>query len=157
MEGKESKYEGLKSQIKTASDYAFYAMQRLDLLLISLAGAGIFACWEVYKFYFILLGNTAKTSLIPIKTSAVLFLSTIILNFIGQWTSYKANVTRESSLEHELSELEHDHIGGHRDKIEKANRRNKRHNWIVKMSNGASIVTLITALGLLAAFICYFL
>ncbi|MDX2362366.1 MAG: hypothetical protein QNK23_16275 [Crocinitomicaceae bacterium] len=66
----------------------FYSNQRLDLLVIAISGAGIYACLEVLKF--IAEEKTeAPTALLKIVGAVMIF--AIISNFISQILGLKAN------------------------------------------------------------------
>lgn len=65
----------------------FYSIQRIDLLIISISGAGIYVCLETLKF----LTESQKEINLIIKISAVFFLFAIIVNFLSQIFGYKAN------------------------------------------------------------------
>ncbi|MBS3993069.1 MAG: hypothetical protein KGZ87_05075 [Bacteroidetes bacterium] len=65
----------------------FYSIQRIDLLIISISGAGIYVCLETLKF----LTETENDVNLIIKISAVFFLFAIIVNFLSQIFGYKSN------------------------------------------------------------------
>jgi len=64
-----------------------YSLKRLDLLIISVSGAGIYACLETSKF----LIEQKKDFLVAIAFPAILFLIAIIANLISQFTGYLSN------------------------------------------------------------------
>src|ERR1035437_428464 len=68
----------------------FYSVQRIDLLLISISGAGIFACWEIFKYMH---EQKMAPCFCGLKISVTLFVTTIILNFISQFVSYQTHYT----------------------------------------------------------------
>lgn len=72
---------------KQSWDGMFYSIQRIDLLVISICGAGIYVCLETIKY---LSTNKQECGLL-IKLSGALFLIGIILNFLSQQFGYKAN------------------------------------------------------------------
>lgn len=78
-------------------------MQRIDLLIISVSGAGIYSCWDILKF---LAEKKLTSDLTMLRISGFLFLFTIILNFIGQWSSFQANSKDEYSKRLEIDEIE---------------------------------------------------
>lgn len=91
---------------KQSWDSMFYSIQRIDLLIISICGAGVYTCLETTKF---VLSATNKCtccitpSIVLIKIAALSFLVGIILNFLSQQFGYIAN--RECYLMH-LAEIE---------------------------------------------------
>lgn len=142
--------ETIKSEIKSAGDIAFYAMQRIDLLIISVSGAGIYGCWEILKFI-----KTEKITvdLTLIKMAGVLFLSTIIINLIGQWTSYKANSKEEFIGRLKLDEVNQNNIGGHKEPISEAECLKNIYTYIVNKTNTISLIALFAGLILMSVFI----
>lgn len=62
-----------------------YSHQRMDLLLITISGAGIYVCLEAIKFN---IENNISSNVI-LKEAAFLLLVSIILNFISQKVSSK--------------------------------------------------------------------
>lgn len=83
-------------KLKTHKENAFkivnYSMQRIDLLLISISGAGIYVCGEIFKFMVSDKVCICHIYTFPIKISGLLFVIAIVINFLGQWASYKANM-----------------------------------------------------------------
>ena len=79
--------EKLKEQYKMAHYGWHYSIQRIDLLMISISGAGIYVCLEAMKYSFEnSLGGTSA-----IKIAGLFFVVAIVLNFISQFTGMKAN------------------------------------------------------------------
>jgi hypothetical protein len=150
MDKGDSKKERLQSEIKSASDYSFYAMQRIDLLVISVAGAGIYACWDILKYIF---EKLPKADITLLKFAGFLFLSTIILNFIAQWTSYKANSGDEFSKRMQLNEIERNQPDCHKDNIAKSDKITERYSTAVKITNAGSLIALFIGLVLFTTFI----
>lgn len=68
-------------------DSLFYSHQKLDTLLITISGAGIYVCLETIKFYS---PNPSSTPVL-IKLAACILLFAIILNFISQKISSKVH------------------------------------------------------------------
>jgi hypothetical protein len=64
-----------------------YAIQRIDLMIITISGAGIFIIFETLKFAY----EKGIPNGIILKIAGVLFVFTIIVNFISQITGKKAN------------------------------------------------------------------
>jgi hypothetical protein len=72
---------------KFAQDNLIYSERRMDLLLISISGAGIYVCLETVKY---LSEKNIPTHWL-IWVAGISFLAAIITNFIGQFFGYKAN------------------------------------------------------------------
>ncbi|MDA6072068.1 hypothetical protein NJT12_20795 [Flavobacterium sp. AC] len=79
--------EKIKERKKQAYDNMFYSTQRIDLLVISLSGAGIYVCLETIKHF---VGKAQPCGLL-IKISGFIFVVAITLNFLSQHFGYKAN------------------------------------------------------------------
>ncbi len=71
-----------------AKQYLLYAMQRIDLLLISISGAGIYGGWEIFKY---VKDRSPLQNFCLLEISQILFLVTIVLNFLAQWFSYNTH------------------------------------------------------------------
>ena len=65
----------------------FYSLQRIDLLIVSICGFGIYICLETIKF----LSEKNQDTGLLIKISAGCFLAGIIINFLSQISGYKSN------------------------------------------------------------------
>lgn len=78
QEGKKQSWDGM-----------FYSIQRIDLLIISICGAGIYVCLETIKY--LISTKTECKCLYLVKFSAFFFLMGIILNLISQQFGFKAN------------------------------------------------------------------
>lgn len=74
---------------KQSWDSMFYSVQRMDLLIISISGAGIYVCLEAIKYMATNKDLCSDTCFI--KISAGLFLVGIITNFFSQHYGYLAN------------------------------------------------------------------
>lgn len=74
---------------KQSWDGMFYSIQRIDLLIISICGAGIYVCLETIKY--LATNDDIHVCKCLIKISAGFFLIGIILNFFSQHCGYKAN------------------------------------------------------------------
>lgn len=77
----------IKERQKLSWQGMFYSIQRIDLLIISISGAGIYICLETLKYMF---ENNLNCDLI-IKFSGLAFLVCIGVNFISQIYGSKTN------------------------------------------------------------------
>lgn len=91
----------IKERQKLVWDSLFYSVQRMDLLIITISGAGLYAISEVIKFFL------QQKLQIPclIKIAAVLFVISIITNFLSQYYSSKTHYKDYCSI---LLQLEED-------------------------------------------------
>lgn len=81
------KRERILERQKLSYKGIYYNVQRIDLLIISISGAGVFACLQTLKFLF---ENEIPADPI-IKIAGVAFLFAIIVNFISQLLGSKSN------------------------------------------------------------------
>lgn len=80
----------------------FYAIRRLDLLVISISGAGIYSGFEMLKFIGV---EIAPLAISGIKMAGFLFIFAIVLNLLSQWSGYYANDLEEKSTEFDFDDL----------------------------------------------------
>jgi hypothetical protein len=81
--------EKWKERHKIAHQGWMYAIQRIDLLIIAISGAGIYLALEVLKF--IVTFNKVFSNTIYIKSGGVFFVLAIVINFISQYTGMLSN------------------------------------------------------------------
>lgn len=79
--------ERIKERQKQSFQGMFYSIQRIDLLIVSISGAGIYVCLETLKY---LSDKNLHLSDI-IKVSGGLLLMAVIINFISQFLGHMAN------------------------------------------------------------------
>jgi hypothetical protein len=77
----------LRDRQKMNWEAMFYSSQRIDLLIIAISGTGIYVCLETLKFA----KENYLESIFWIKVSGVLFVLSIIVNFISQFYGRKSN------------------------------------------------------------------
>lgn len=87
MKKSNSAIENAKDRQKLAWDSITYSDRRIDYLLIFISGAGIYVCLETIRY------NSTKCFPVHwlIWLSSISFLTTILLNFIGQFIGKKSN------------------------------------------------------------------
>jgi hypothetical protein len=81
--------EGFSKRKELAWGNLTYNLQRLDLLIISISGAGIYTSLELSKFLFE--QKFCSHTLAKFKFPAIIFLMAIIFNLISQYTGYLSN------------------------------------------------------------------
>jgi hypothetical protein len=74
---------------KLSNQYWHYSIQRIDLLVISISGAGIYVILESFKFFYD--KKICCCDYIFLKISGFLFIASIIVNLLSQLTGKKAN------------------------------------------------------------------
>ncbi len=81
-----------KDQIEKEKNIAhqnmFYSVQRIDLLIIAVSGAGVYVCLETLKF---IVEEKLNQSPILIKIAGLMFVLAVVVNFISQITGKKTN------------------------------------------------------------------
>lgn len=77
----------IKEKQKLSWEGMFYSIQRIDLLIISICGGGIYVSLETLKY---LTENNMNINCL-IRIAGAFFLFGIIVNFLSQLFGYKAN------------------------------------------------------------------
>lgn len=90
--------EHLKERQKLSFQGMFYSIQRIDLLIVTFCGAGIYICLESIKF----LKETNIPVHILIKITGFFFVLGLIVNFTSQILGYHANKEDWLMLETEI-------------------------------------------------------
>ena len=82
------KMDRLRDRQNHSWDGMFYSGQRLDLLIVSISGAGIYVCLETLKY----INDNHLYSSSLIKWAGGILLLSIISNFISQFLGHKSNL-----------------------------------------------------------------
>lgn len=145
MDDEKKEYiEQLKKHKENARSVVLYAMQRIDLLLISISGAGIYVCLEALKFS---MEKSIVNNLWLFKLSGSIFVLAIIANIYSQWLSYKSNFY-DMSLTSELI-CEKEHNIERTSEIDELSFRKEKANNLLSKANSASILLMIGGLVIL--------
>ena len=88
---KDSKIEQWLIHKADASERAFYAIRRLDLLTVSISGACIYIALETLRFLYSSDASEINTCTALLKTSAIFAVLAIIVNFISQISGLYSN------------------------------------------------------------------
>jgi hypothetical protein len=64
-----------------------YAVQRIDLLIISISGAGVYVCLETLKYH----KQDPLDFILSIKAAGLCFVVAMVVNLISQFTGKSAN------------------------------------------------------------------
>lgn len=80
--------DSTKERYKLAYQGWFYAIQRIDILIISISGAGVYLNLETLKYAF----ENHISCYRSLKVSGVSFVLSVIVNIISQFTGKKSNV-----------------------------------------------------------------
>lgn len=145
------KYNNWFSHLESTKDRTNYAVRRMDLMTISISGAGIYVVFETLKF-FKEPGNILEHPIL-LAASGIFLLVSICVNFLAQITGYYANNYEEKYIYEVLEELQ----GKEFDKcaMEEYDRKVSRFNKATDIFNVASMVSMF--IGLIGLFILYYL
>lgn len=145
---KKIKYNAWNDHLINTRERTNYSIRRMDLLIISICGAGIYIIFETLREF--------KTGDIVLENSNILlfsgisFLISITANFISQRTGYYANAYEEDYILIKLSKIEGDKINKSEQK--RFNKKVKFYNKTTNILNHVSIILMFIGLGLLAIF-----
>ena len=137
-----SDYEVKCFQERKALSYSnmLYSVQRIDLLVIAISGAGIYVCFETFKY----MKTVSKDVGYCLKTALFLLLISIIVNFLSQMFGKTAN-------EHDylmcLEGEEHNKTGANFH-----DRKSAIWSKAVNISNMTSVITMFCGLSLLVVY-----
>lgn len=98
------KYNSWSSHLNNTRELTNYSIRRMDLLIISISGAGIYIVFQTLKE--IKTANLEVCSPYLLKLSGIIFLIAISANFVSQITGYRANKNEEGYALDELSKIE---------------------------------------------------
>lgn len=99
-------YNNYSSYLDSTRDRTNYSIRRIDLLIISLSGGGIYVVFEILRFF--KLHPELQTSMFMLKVSGVVLFLAIMINFVSQMTGYRANNCEERFINERLKELRSD-------------------------------------------------
>lgn len=100
----EIKYNAWNEHLNNTRERTNYSIRRMDLLIISISGAGIYVIFETLREF--------KSGKVPIDNSTLLlicglcFLTAIISNFISQKSGYYSNDNEEKFIGLELRKIQ---------------------------------------------------
>lgn len=117
-----------------------YSLHRLDLLIISISGAGVYACLETAKF----MVEKQKEIEFAIQFSTLLFIVSIIANLISQYTGYLSNRYDYSMCEAKINCKEDDELTNL--EIKKLDKKSQNFDNMTNLLNIISLGLLIIGL-----------
>lgn len=142
------RYNAWNEHLNNTRERTNYSIRRMDLLIISISGAGIYIIFETLREF--------KTGHIKIEYSSLLlfsglcFLTAILANFISQKTGFYSNDNEEKYIRLELDKITGKEINGGKQK--KYDENVKTFNKSTDYLNAASIFLMLIGLVLLALF-----
>lgn len=141
-------YNAWNEHLNNTRERTNYSIRRMDLLIISICGAGIYIIFETLREF-----KTGKIDInedYVLATSGVLLLLAITINFISQVTGYFANDFEEKYIIEELKSIE-----GKEFDLPKQKEYDKNtisYNSWTKICNILSVILMFLGLGFLAYF-----
>lgn len=150
MESPEEFYKNkLEDHSKITGEIISYSVRRLDVLIISVSGAGVYVCLEIMKFK---KENNLDFNPYFLKFGGLVFALSIIINILGQWASYFSNVYSKSATDNKLKNKIYNEFG--QDKgIQIQEKWAKIFLYLTKVSNVLSTTMLSVGIGMLVFFI----
>lgn len=141
-------YNKWVDHLKNTKERTNYSIRRMDLLIISISGAGIYIIFETIRE--LKTGGVSLESPRLLLWSGIAFLLAITANFISQLTGYYANNHEECYALLKLRKIEgkkykKTDMGYHNDKVD-------FYNTATDILNISSIVLMFIGLVLLAVF-----
>lgn len=146
----DDKKKGLKLQMwithqERALSNKWYAIARIDLLIVSISAGGIYIVFEALKF---LSESKSCVPTWPLKVAGLLFTISIILNFISQfygaWANGNEAILAKNEIERHSDEPVDDvEIGRIEERIDFQNLMVKRLDWcgVLAMLLGIAFLT----------------
>ncbi|MHA7843821.1 MAG: hypothetical protein ACX93I_10910 [Winogradskyella sp.] len=137
----------LKDRQRLSWEGLFYSIQRIDLLIISISGAGIYVCLETLKY---LNENCIQHNLL-VKVSGIFLLASIVLNFISQIYGKNANYYDYLMCEEQIKVGSNEPKDEETKKIDeydsKSESASKKTNSLTNWSMGAMFIGLACLIG----------
>lgn len=130
---------------------AWYAIGRIDLLIVSISGAGIYSCFEMIKFFETKIPkHDVDYSLL--KYSSSLFVASIIINFISQFLSEKTNNVNAYYSNKKLLEIIED-SETNCEEYGKLDCKMGIYDTVIEWSNYISATTMLVGISILTKFL----
>ena len=139
-----------EKHLEDSKERAFYSVQRIDLLTISISGACIYIAFEAFKYFSDSNVMIEHACFGWLKLSAISSVLAIITNFISQFTGHHAN-----NYEAQLSRLEIKKIDGENiddSNVDEMAQRSDSFNSLTNIFNISASVLMAGGIVLLAAF-----
>lgn len=143
-----SEYEKWVSHRNNTKERTNYSIRRMDLLIISISGAGIYIIFETIREF--KTGSITMENKSVLLWSGIVFLLCIVSNFISQLTGYHANNNEERYIDFELRRIEGKEYDGCEQKF--VDKKVEKFNLATSILNTASIILMLIGLLLLAIF-----
>jgi len=141
--------ERIKDRQSRSWEGVFYATRRMDLLVVSISGAGIYVCLETIKY----LKDNQLESASLVKLSGVILLIAIVVNFASQILGRKSNYHDYLMCDYQLDDYE-EPSEENKIKIREHDKSSDCYSKITGFLNSSSAILMLS--GLLLMIIYYF-
>ena len=146
----EGKLERLRMHLADAKGREFYSIQRIDLLVISVSGAGVYLVFETLKF---LLTEEILVDRTALMAGGICFVVAILLNFACQWAGYYTNKHEACWAQYEHKRQCKEPITSEEDQVQcRHDTLAKIYSWWLRVLNIASTITMLIGVVLIAFF-----
>lgn len=135
----------LEEKQKLSYQGMFYGMQRIDLLTISISGAGVFVVMNTLKF---LVENKLPVTDV-LKWAGAVFIVSILFNFVSQFFGYLSNKNDYLMYDCEIN----DNMENHSTYDKRAETQG---NWTERFTWSSIVVMFIGLSMLIYYFLCHF-
>lgn len=115
-----------------------YSVERMDLLTISICGAGLYICLETLRF--LLTGPAPAAPAWPVKLSGILFTMAIAVNFLGQHAGKRTN---RAAAEWARYEMLRERNGNARPELAKYDAECKQYGRLARHANRAGTTLML--------------
>ena len=144
FENKNSNMSKRIEQYKMAHTGWHYSMQRIDLLIISISGAGVYICLEAMKYSV----EHYYPNVWSIKLAGAFYVISIILNFISQQTGMKSNGLDMMLTEEQIDCEDDPKDDATKEKITNLKCKIELSNSITTILNKSSMISMFIALAI---------
>ena len=141
--------EKLKEHSALTEQILTYSVRRIDILIISVSGAGVYICLEALKFR---IESSESFNPLLLKSGGLFFAMAIIVNLIGQWGAYYSSFYYKKATDLKIKEYDYKEIR-ESPEVSKYNRYAKVIVGCTKVTNFLSTACLITGLILVVRFV----
>lgn len=142
------RYNAWNEHLNNTKERTNYSIRRIDLLIISISGGGIYVIFETLREF--KTGNVQIENPNILLVSGLALLFAIMLNLFSQYTGYYSNNYEEKYINLELSKIEGNKI----DECEQENidKKVNFYNKLTDFFNTSSLLLMILGIILLAWF-----
>ena len=144
----ELRYNAWNEHLNSTRERINYSVRRMDLLIISISGAGIYIIFETLREFKKGQIEICNSSLII--ASGIFFLLAIMVNFLSQRAGYQANTNEESYTLLKLQEIKGQEVD--EESQQKLDKKVNRYNKLTEILNISSIILMFIGLIMLTVF-----